>query len=374
MFKKAIILSTIFALFVLLGAGSAQAIVIKDYRWNQVSADGFGDWNNTKVQKLAVFNKKMYVSTFNDTTGVEIWRSNDGSNWTQVNTDGFGDSNNEYATAATVFNDKLYIATYNSKTGTELWYSKTGQTWKQKNRDGFTDKDNVATSVLQPYKSRLYAFTQRDDNEQTYVYRAKYPKKKSWKKVGDIGLIAGTQGISKPATSTRLNKEMYIGGEKNSYVYKTANGKEWEIVNSDATDDPGWGATGNTGVLSMVVKNNKLFVGTKNPTEGAQLWKYDSGVWVQKGGAGLGDPENEAITKLITKKGKSGKRYIFAALANDNGLKIFRTRGGSKWFQMNAEDGFGNSNNTYPTDMYKFAKKLFVTVDDAVWATNFTKN
>ncbi|MBU0670718.1 hypothetical protein KKF29_01010 [Patescibacteria group bacterium] len=374
MFKKVIILGTIFALFVLLSASSAQAIVIKDYKWNQVSADGFGDWNNAKVEKLSVFDKKLYVSTYNDTTGVEIWRTSDGSNWNQVNTDGFGDSNNEYASTATVFNNKLYIATYNSKTGTELWYTKTGNSWKQKNRDGFSDKDNVSTSVLQPFKSRLYAFAERDDNEQTNVFRAKYPKKSTWKSVGEAGLISGTQGISKPVISTRLNKEMYVAGENNSFIYKTANGKTWEIVNSEETDDSGWGVTGNTGILSMVVKNNKLFAGTENPTKGAQLWVYDNGVWTQKGGAGLGDPENEAITTLIVKKGKGGKKYLFASLANDNGLKIFRTRGGSKWFQMNAEDGFGNTNNTYPLDMYNFAKMLFVTVDDAVWATNFTKN
>ena len=62
--------------------------------WTQVNQTGFGDINNNQGGNFMVFNDYFYASTWNEITGVELWRSLDGTTWTQVNVDGFGDSKN----------------------------------------------------------------------------------------------------------------------------------------------------------------------------------------------------------------------------------------------------------------------------------------
>ncbi|MFH1536819.1 MAG: hypothetical protein ABID45_02425 [Patescibacteria group bacterium] len=352
---KKLLLGGIIATFVFgfLGVTYTNAIVVKDYQWAQVSSDGFDDpWHNTKIEKLIKFKKKLYATTYNETTGVEVWRY-DGTSWEQVNSDGFGDSNNTYISAVTIYKNKLYMATYNETTGTEIWYTKKGDNWKQKSKDGFNKETNTTTTLLQPYKGKLYAFTELG------VYRAKYPKKKTWKKKGTIEITVNV--------ATKMDNTLYVGGDS-EVLYSTINGTTWDVAN-----DNGWGETTNTKITALDYKNNKLFVGTKNETDGAQLWRYSEGVWLQVGGDGLGDPENTVISDFVVKK-KKGKKYIYIGLKNTNGLKVFRSRGGSKWFQLNNEDGFGQADNINPTDMEYYNNMLFVSVNDSVWATNFSKN
>jgi hypothetical protein len=57
-------------------------------------------------------------------SGLEVWRTQNGTNWTQIGFGGFGDANNafmNYDQAVTVFNDGLYFATRNWANGGEIW-------------------------------------------------------------------------------------------------------------------------------------------------------------------------------------------------------------------------------------------------------------
>lgn len=373
MFKKALILGGIFMLFAMLMPVAGEAIIIKDKKWNNMSADGFGDFNNVELMKMARNNKKLFVATYNDGTGAEIWRTADGVNWTQINKDGFGDANNIYASALAVWKGKLWVATHNEETGTELWKWDKGE-WKQKNYDGFGSEHNISTNALEPFRGRLHAFVEKDNGKGTALFRTKYSRKKSWKRPVDLGLVEDDMALSKPLVAKRVRKtkKLYVGGDGN-YVYESDNGKDWQVVNANSAGEKGWGESGNRQITAMDAKNGKLFVGTSNPRNGAQLWRYFDGVWQQRGGDGLGDPENAAITSFQVRKLK-GRKYLFAGLENDNGLKIFRTRGGKKWYQMNLHDGFGYSGNTTPHDLQMYKRMLFVTVNDSIWATDFSNN
>ena len=92
--------------------------------WSQVIADGFGNPQNSTIGALWVFGEHLYARAANGTTGLEIWRTADGTHWEQVGFAGFGDSNN-YATyrdnATAVFNNRFYIGTTNSANGGEVW-------------------------------------------------------------------------------------------------------------------------------------------------------------------------------------------------------------------------------------------------------------
>ena len=93
--------------------------------WQQVPiAKGFGDTENRAIRSLVVFDNALYALTYNRTTGMEVWRTTDGTNWAQVAPDGLGDSNNylpNWDNAVAVFNDSLYIGTCNWATGGEVW-------------------------------------------------------------------------------------------------------------------------------------------------------------------------------------------------------------------------------------------------------------
>jgi hypothetical protein len=94
--------------------------------WEQVAIPkGLGDTYNRSILSLVIFKNMLYATTVNTETGMEVWRTSDGSNWSQINPDGFGDSNNwldnwDKHTIA-FFKDRLFIGTGNSANGGEIW-------------------------------------------------------------------------------------------------------------------------------------------------------------------------------------------------------------------------------------------------------------
>ena len=92
--------------------------------WSRVMGDGFGDKNNGHVRDLYVQGDQLYAATYNEATGLEVWRTSDGMNWTKVGSAGFGDSNNRGAhfdRALAAFNGRLYVGTQNYPNGAEIW-------------------------------------------------------------------------------------------------------------------------------------------------------------------------------------------------------------------------------------------------------------
>ncbi len=66
----------------------------------------------------------LYASANNMQSGVELWRSTNGTLWERTNLDGFGDSNNtglNWSNSAGSFLGQLYVGTSNSVDGGELW-------------------------------------------------------------------------------------------------------------------------------------------------------------------------------------------------------------------------------------------------------------
>lgn len=73
---------------------------------------------------LEVHQNELFLVAQNLQTGVEVWKTADGTQWKQVGFEGFGDSNNETAywdNGVTTFNGKLFIAISNFINGGEIW-------------------------------------------------------------------------------------------------------------------------------------------------------------------------------------------------------------------------------------------------------------
>ena len=121
--------------------------------WTQV-AGGFGDANCFQVASLSEFNGALYASTgtWNNTlgnsTGGQIWHCTQASgcdaasDWTQVISNGFGNPINQDINTLKVYNGKLYATTRNTLTGMEIWMSSDGAAWQQTGFAGFGDSNN----------------------------------------------------------------------------------------------------------------------------------------------------------------------------------------------------------------------------------------
>ncbi len=89
-----------------------------------IAPAGLGDLNNRKVESVTVFQNSLYLTLNNIHTGIEVWRSANGTTWERVNQDGFGDSHNtgsNWSNASAGFKCQLYVGTANALDGGELW-------------------------------------------------------------------------------------------------------------------------------------------------------------------------------------------------------------------------------------------------------------
>ncbi|MBI5842458.1 MAG: S-layer homology domain-containing protein [Chloroflexi bacterium] len=125
--------------------------------WTQVNTDGFGDSGNYRVSALTVFGSYLYAATGHDTSsaGSEVWRCQvcDGSDWAQVVDNAFGNPGSGYGPALEISNGRLYLVLGNYDTGIEVWRTTNGTVWEQAASGGFGSKntrrpyyDNSVTS------------------------------------------------------------------------------------------------------------------------------------------------------------------------------------------------------------------------------------
>ena len=95
--------------------------------WEGCAPPGLGDSSNYEVSALCVFNTRLFAGTSNSSGG-EIWFSENGTDWFLASSGGFGDSSNTSISALCVFSSYLYAGTSNSF-GCEMWRSPDGATW-----------------------------------------------------------------------------------------------------------------------------------------------------------------------------------------------------------------------------------------------------
>jgi hypothetical protein len=117
--------------------------------WTALISDGFGDNDNTLTGGMAVFNGYLYVGVGNAASGAQLWRTNnpdDSTSWAQVITPAFGDANNQKVEMVYVFQNQLYASVKNTLTGIELWRSTDGTLWERANQDGFSDSHNSGSN------------------------------------------------------------------------------------------------------------------------------------------------------------------------------------------------------------------------------------
>jgi sucrose-6-phosphate hydrolase SacC (GH32 family) len=125
------------------GVGEPFQVVTSDdgQNWNKVSADAFGDVNDIAIDSTVVWKnsagkKHLYIAARNQTTGVNVYRTEDGKQWEKVISNGLDSKNNDRINVMVPFQGQLYMITENdvdnNANGARFFISETGNTddWK----------------------------------------------------------------------------------------------------------------------------------------------------------------------------------------------------------------------------------------------------
>ena len=109
--------------------------------WSPVNAASFGTSSNWAVSALAGFDGQLYASVRD---GGQVWRCQvcDGSDWQRVVDAGFGNAATNKASALAVMDGALFLVIGNYTTGLEVWRTEDGSAWQQVGFAGLGDGNN----------------------------------------------------------------------------------------------------------------------------------------------------------------------------------------------------------------------------------------
>lgn len=316
--------------------------------WEQVNINGFGDRNTWAVHRMSVFSGALYASTYNDTTGGEVWRTNDGTTWSQVNTDGFGVISNISALVGEGFSGYLYVGTVNDAEGADIWRCATcnGADWTRVISGGFGNSDNTSVERVVVFSNTLYATT-INYGTGVEVWKSSTGNLGSWTQCntdgfGDVqntGLWAATVFNGYLYVATAQWGAWDAGTQTGVEVWRCAicDGTDWSQVNAD-----GFGDSDNISPWLEPFKGY-LYALSFNYTTGTQIWRCDTcndqSDWEQVVSDGIGDDNNNGAIMFAFSD------YLYACTHNEvTGTEVWRMANGTDWSQVNV-DGFGDSNN-----------------------------
>jgi len=333
---------------------------------------------------------------------------------------GFGNIDNDYVTAMQVYNSRLYIATFNSSSGvflTEIHASDSlgvyftlvnepgfGDFGLQKQRqtgsfavfdiDGdFVDELIAATADTPSETSHLFS-TKSDMNTIPHVWTDEYDfggnKSINWlMKFGPAGaqhLYALTDSVGywngssivsfalgdTPSRYIDFGGRMYVGcsgvgfkvyRSKGANVAFPQSDADFEKVvdaetgqgmdNYDLISDPA-----NTSVTSMAVFNGYIYAGTVN-VNGAQIWRSQDGLTWRR--VNDFDVFNDRVTCM-----RVNGSFLYAGTRNaTEGAELWRTPDGITWEQFGS-NGFGAASYSDVTAMAIFNGLLYIGMEDSV--------
>jgi hypothetical protein len=310
---------------------------------SQININGFGDRSNVSAHRMQSFAGYLYVGTWNENTGGEVWRSADGTSWSQVNTDGFGNEYNTNALVGEAMAGYLYVGTTNAIEGAEIWRCQAcdGSDWSRVMSGGFGDTSNTSLERIVVFSDTLYATT-ANGTTGAEVWQSSSGASGSWTQsnadgFGDdnntaIWAAAVFDGHLYVATA-QIDVDTPTGVE----VWRT-DGTAWSQINAD-----GFGDADNVFAWLEPFDGN-LYALTNNYTTSAQVWRCadcaSQSDWARVVDDGFGDSNNYAGSFML---GFDGKFY--AGTNNEaTGTEVWQTGNGVNWRQLSI-DGFGDSSN-----------------------------
>ena len=283
-------------------------------QWSRVVTAGFdGDRANFGTRKLIVFEGNLYAGTVNHGTGLEVWRTGDGTVWNQVGRDGMGDRDNLSTRAMHIHNGQLYLGTENRETGGQLWRSPDGENWELVAKNGLGNRRNFSVSAMATFLGDLY-----------------------------VGTWNGFQGAEVWRSSDGLNFQRVVAG---------GNGNRWT-----------------EGVMCLTPFGDSLFAPTVGFPLGGELLATKDGVsWQTVGEPGFGNPLNVYLWSMQEFRGwlylgtfkGGGENGPFKT-----GFDLYRSRDGYSWETI-SQDGLGDQLNYGVRTMAVMGEALYLGTAEA---------
>jgi hypothetical protein len=269
--------------------------------WEEVTADGFGNPNNTGFTHMRAFKGHLYAGCFNYTEGSEVWRSETGEpgSWTMVIPKSWNTVNNTDSTVMLVHDDYLYIGTESARakyeTGAHLWrtdgrLSPPYDQWELVNIDGFGNPRNHNICGLGTLNGQIYAGTW-NETQGIEVWRATPSETlpfADWEQVNRNGF--GNPDYSLTTSMVELDGALFLSGFKweggleainavveyppgtpaPSVFARTTDGLTWEVITRK-----GFMERPMAGVMWLEAFQGKVFVGGQAQGIPLQLWVYE---------------------------------------------------------------------------------------------------
>ena len=371
--------------------------------WKQMNEEGFGDMSNDYAWGMAVYEidgkEYLYVGTINtdytgdpQVDGCEIWRTDgtigdDGKYvWEQVvgpsgtqMPAGFG-MNISGVRVMTVYDGLLWVGCMGAPMeggltvvgeNCTVWVTN-GTEWKMANVPGFGE-NHQSIRGMAVFNDTLYVGTERNINgEGACIYRYTGPTDfdsidpNAWEPVLELSanqsttisvlevfdgyLYAGTFQVD---FSSTLGGAGAVNLSDGCEIWRSSSGDPgtWEKVVGDGAPVPaGFGNENNAGVLSMEVFKGKLYVGTYNFKDRAELWRTSDGLnWEPVILHGLGD-NNFYVWSMLAMDGE-----LFIGTMNPfTGCEIWRSSSGDPgtWEKANVDGMDGETMFTPPVSIF----------------------
>ena len=276
----------------------------------QVNEDGFGDSMNRYAWSMAVFNEELYVGTLNAdylrmlygefrSEGTEVWRF-DGWEWEQVVDNGYGNITNTSTRNLRVYQGMLYAGTSNINEGCQAWRTADGTTWEQIMEGGFGAVENQSMRSMVEYNGLLYVgLKNKTCGGEIHAWDGN-----SWTQIVD-------GGITGPANTTIADLVPWRGllyvftWNVDGFEIYTYDGSSFDCIVGDGAPNPGGlDKPTNDGAMGVYVYNDRLYVGTADYYQGADLYRTDDGLnWVKLAHNGLNDPMQMYFWRMMEYRG-----------------------------------------------------------------------
>ena len=258
---------------------------------------GFGKHENSGITALGGFRGMLFAGTGSlyCKDGVELWRSKDaGSTWNPVAGERIAlrtemARESKYFLDLAEFKDALYISTGDQRTGgSEIWSTQDGETWKtvvgppSPYRAGMGNSNDDMIYDLEPFNGSLYAGVLNYVHDGGALWRS--VDGTTWEVIsGDppapIAPGFGDAGNMGLVSLAVFDGALYVGTTNNAgtQLWRSVDGATWQPVVGQAAAVPaGFGNVHNRAINSLGVFHDALYAGAHNPTEGAELWRFET--------------------------------------------------------------------------------------------------
>jgi hypothetical protein len=322
--------------------------------WERVSsttqgAIGSATMSIASTTAMAVYNGSLYVGT-KKTDGAEVYRYDGGANWTKV-TQAAGTISAETnasttidaVTAMTVYNGYLYIGTSEANRAQVYRYDG-GTSWTSLNVAATPGKFLTQASIdgvtaMAVHNGALFIGTSEPAAGEVY----RYDGGTTWAEInttaGTFNTTAAQDTVSAMVT---YNGYLYVGVSDSATFAQLL---RWDGIESAAPftrANPTAGTFETTasidGISAMAVYNGALYIGTNEPTSGAEIYEYFGGTVVtgfQKvsGTAGtIGGGATTGINGVSSLSVYNGALY--AGTSEVAKGEVYRFGGGSTWTKV----------------------------------------